>query len=384
MDIYLDNSATTKVRDEVLEEIISMYSKDYGNPSSLHRMGLVVEKKIDIARKNVAKIVNAKPDNIYFTSGGTESNNIAINGFVNKLNSNTSNIVTTVFEHASVSNIFKNYEQKGYDVRYLSTDLNGFIDMDDFNRLVDCNTGFLSIIYVNNEIGTIQKLSELIKIAKEKNKNIKIHIDAIQAFGKIKIDVNKLDIDSMSFSSHKINGPKGVGGLYLKKGSNLEGLMFGGGQEKNIRPGTENTPGIVGFGKACELLYSDLNETTDRMRKIRNQYAEKLLNSINKIKINTLLDENSAPHILSISFENIKAEVLLHYLENYNIYVSTGSACSSNYDSISSTLKSIKLSDKLIEGTIRISIGYYNTFDEIDYTVNKINECVSDIRSIIG
>ena len=383
MKVYLDNCATTKVRDEVLNEMIEIYSVEYGNPSSLHRMGLNVEKKITAARKNVASLINANESEIYFTSGGTESNNIAINSHVSKINKANGNIVTTNIEHPSVFNVYKQFEKKGYDVRFLETDNCGLIDLGSLEKLVDENTGLLSIIYVNNEIGTIQKLDEIVKLAKKINKSIKIHVDAIQAFGKVNIDVKKLNIDTMAFSSHKIHGPKGVGGLYVNSKSSLEALMFGGGQEGSLRPGTENTPGIIGFGKACELIKNNFYEDVSKLNELKLKYAEKLNNNISDIKINSLLNENGAPHVLNVSFKDIKAEVLLHYLENYNIYVSTGAACSSKSKNENRTLSAIGLNEKFVNGTIRISFGYFNNNEEIDYTVDKIKECVEEIRKII-
>ena len=381
MNTYLDNCATTKVRDEVLDEIINIYKKDYGNPSSLHRMGLTVEKKIYDARKNLASLINASEKNILFTSGGTESNNIAINSHMLKINKNQ-NIVTTNIEHASIFNVFKQYEKKGYDVRYLSTDNKGFIDFKSLEKSVDEKTGLISIIYVNNEIGTIQKLDEIIRFVRSKNNKIKIHVDAIQAIGKIPIDVKKLNIDTMSFSSHKIHGPKGVGALYINSKSNFEALMYGGGQEGSLRPGTENTPGIIGFGKACQLIKNNFKEEVDKLNMLRSAYAKKLSEGIDDIKINSMLDNNGAPHVLSVSFSDVKAEVLVHYLENYDIYVSTGAACSSKSDSISRTLESIGLNDNYINGTIRISFGYFNDIKDVDFTVSKIVESVNDIRKI--
>lgn len=381
MTIYLDNSATTKVRDEVLVEMIDILKNDYGNPSSLHRMGLNIEKKIELARKNLAALINSSENEILFTSGGTESNNLAISGHIAKLSKNN-NIVTTAIEHPSVYNLYKQYEKKGYDVRYIDTDERGLIDFDSIKKLVDINTGLISIIYVNNEIGTIQKLDDIIKLVREINPSIKIHIDAIQALGKLPINMKKLNIDTMSFSAHKIHGPKGVGALYINSRSNLEALMFGGYQERAIRPGTENTPGIIGFGKACELIKKEFNEEVKKLNTLKLTYAEKLRERIEDININSMLDERAAAHILSISFKHVKAEVLVHYLENYGIYVSTGAACSSKQKVENRTLSSIGLDDSFIDGTIRISFGYFNNIDEIDYTVEKISECVDDIRKI--
>lgn len=382
MTIYLDNSATTRVRDEVLLEMTDVLKNEYGNPSSLHRMGLNIEKRIEAARKNIASLINCGENEILFTSGGTESNNLAINSHVSKLNKG-SNIVTTSIEHPSVYNIYKQYEKRGYDVRYLDTDKQGFIDFESLKKLVDINTGLISIIYVNNEIGTIQKLNEIIKHVKEINSNTRIHIDAIQALGKLSINMKKLNVDTMSLSAHKVHGPKGVGALYINSKTNIEAFMYGGYQEKGIRPGTENTSGIIGFGKACELLKKDFNDEIKRLNLLKLAYADKLREKIEDISINSILGEEGTAHILNVSFKAVKAEVLVHYLENYGIYVSTGAACSSKQKVENRTLNAIKLDDKFIEGTIRISFGYFNSIEELDYTVDKIKECVEDIRKII-
>lgn len=381
MTIYLDNAATTKVRDEVLAEMTDVLSNDYGNPSSLHRMGLIVEKRIEAARKNVASLINCSDNEILFTSGGTESNNLAIHSHVSKLNK-SHNIVTTAIEHPSVYNVYKEYENRGYDVRYIDTDKQGLIDFESLKKLVDKNTGLISIMYVSNEIGIVQKLDEIIKYVKEINSSIKIHIDAIQALGKLPINMKKLNVDTMSFSAHKVHGPKGTGALYVNSKANLEAMMYGGFQEKGIRPGTENTSGIIGFGKACELLKQDFNEEVNKFKSLKLAYAEKLKEMIEDISINSSFDENGAAHILNVSFKTVKAEVLVHYLENYGIYVSTGAACSSKKDVENRTLSAIKLDNDLIEGTIRLSFGYFNSNDEIDYAVDKIKECVEDIRKI--
>ncbi len=381
MIIYLDNSATTRVRDEVLAEMTDVLINEYGNPSSLHRMGLNIEKKIEAARKNVASLISCNENEILFKSGGTESNNLAIHNHVSKLNKGN-NIVTTVIEHPSVYNIYQQYEKKWYDVRYLDTDKQGFIDLDSLKNSVDINTGLISIIYVNNEIGTIQKIDEIIKYVRGVNPNIKIHIDAIQALGKVPINMKKLNIDTMSLSAHKIHGPKGVGALYINSKSSIEAIVYGGYQERGIRPGTENTPGIVGFGKACELIKKDFNDEVKRLSNLKILYAEKLKEKIDDISINSILDENGAAHILNVSFKNVKAEVLVHYLESYGIFVSTGAACSSKQKVENRTLRAIKLDDKFIEGTIRISFGHFNTIEELDYAISKVKECVEDIRKV--
>ena len=384
MDIYLDNSATTKIRQEVMEEIKDVYENNYGNPSSIHRKGLQIEKKMEISRKSVARVINAKPEEIYFTGGGTESNNIAILGHLNNLSKSEIryNIITTQIEHPSVYNIFKHFDEN-LDVKYLGTDNTGKINISELAESVDENTLLVSIILVNNELGTIQELDKIVETVKKKNKRTKIHVDAIQAFGKIKIDTNKSHVDTISFSSHKIHGPKGVGGLYIRSGCRINSVIFGGNQEKGIRPGTENTPGIVGFGKACELVYENFEEETDKLYALKEKYGMKLKEEIEDIKINSDLTKFGAPHILNVSFKNIKGEVLVHYLEDKGIYVSTGSACSSKSKSDNRILKSINLDRDYIDGTIRISFGHFNNFDEIDYVIFNMKESINEIRKFM-
>lgn len=384
MEIYLDNSATTKIRPEVMAEIIDIYENNYGNPSSIHRKGLQIEKKIEIARKSVAKVINAKSEEIYFTGGGTESNNIAILGHLN--NSNNSevkyNIITTKIEHPSVYNIFKHFEEK-LQVKYLNTDESGKIDISELADSIDDNTLLVSIILVNNELGTIQDLEKIVEIIKKKNKRTRIHVDAIQAYGKIKIDTNKTSVDTIAFSSHKIHGPKGVGGLYIRSGCRINSMIFGGNQEKGIRPGTENTPGIVGFGKACELVYNNFQDETDKLYDLKNQYGTRLKEEIEDVKINSDITRQGAPHILNVSFKKIRGEVLVHYLEDKGIYVSTGSACSSKAKNDNRILKSINLDRDYMDGTIRISLGSFNNFDEIDYVMENIKQSINEIRKIM-
>lgn len=380
MEVYLDNSATTKVRPEILQQIIDMNENFYGNPSSLHRMGLQAEKRIKEARKSAAKIINARPEEIYFTGGGTESNNIAIFGLLSGVDKKQ-NIITTKIEHPSVYNVFNHFKDKA-EIRYVESDCTGRIDLENLKELVDENTLLVSIMHVNNEIGIVQDLNKIIKIIKDKNKDTKIHVDAVQSYGKINIDVNKLPVDTISFSSHKIHGPKGVGGLYIRSGIKLSSITFGGGQEKAVRPGTENTPGIVGFGEACELVYSGFKKEINKLYEIKNLYAKRLSEEISDIKINSPMDDDGAPHILNVSFKNVRGEVLLHYLEQKGIYVSTGSACSSKAKN-NRILEAIKLDKEYIDGTIRISLGYFNNMDEVEYVVENIKYSVNDIRKIM-
>ena len=378
MVVYLDNSATTKVRPEVLKEIIDVNENYYGNPSSIHRMGLKVEKKIEEARKSAAKLIGAASEEVFFTGGGTESNNIAIFGHLSNL-SKHNNIITTKIEHPSVYNVFKQFEDK-CTVNYLDTDECGRINTAQLKEFVDENTLLVSIMHVNNEIGIIQDLDEISNIIKAKNNNTKLHVDAVQSLGKIKIDVKRLSLDTLSFSSHKIHGPKGVGGLFIRSGLKINPITYGGGQERGIRSGTENTAGIIGFGKACELIYDNFDEEVKKLYSLKEQYIEKFTEEIDDIRINTSTSD-TAPHIINISFKNVPGEVLVHYLEGNDIYVSTGSACSSKARD-NRILDAIKLSKEYQAGTIRISLGHFNDFEEIDYVIDKIKQAVKDIRSI--
>lgn len=380
MEVYLDNSATTKIKPQVLCQIVDINERYYGNPSSLHKMGLEIEKKVKQARKSAAKIINAKPEEIYFTGGGTESNNIAISGIIYGT-SLGKNIVTTEIEHASVYNTCSHFKDK-VEIRYVKTDNMGRINTENLRELVDENTILVSIMHVNNETGIVQDLKNIAKIVKEKNKSTKIHADAVQSYGKINIDVNSLPVDTLTFSSHKIHGPKGVGGLYVRSGIKLNSIIFGGGQEKDVRPGTENTPGIVGFGEACELVYSEFKEKSNKLNQLKKIYAKKLSEEITDMRINSSMEEDGAPHILSVSFKNVRGEVLLHYLEQKGIYVSTGSACSSRAKG-NRILEALKLDPEYADGTIRISLGYFNNEDEVEYVVENIKYSVSEIRKIM-
>jgi len=380
MEVYLDNSATTRVRQEVMDEVTDVNINCYGNPSSIHRMGLKTEKRIEEARKYVAKIINAKTDEIFFTGGGTESNNIALLGHLYGIEGKN-NVVTTSIEHPSVYNVLKHFKDN-VEIRYLETDNFGRVNLEQLEDLIDENTLLVSIMHVNNELGIVQNLSEICKITKNKNKNTKIHVDAVQSYGKIKIDTNKIPADTISFSSHKIHGPKGVGGLFIRSGVKINPIIFGGGQEKNIRPGTENTPGIVGFGKACQLVYENFEEETTKLRNLKNLYAKRLTEEIKDTKINSTLSDDGAPHILNVSFKNVRGEVLVHFLEMKGVYVSTGSACSSRSKS-NRILEAIQLDQDYVDGTIRISLGHFNNKDEVEYVVESIKQSVEEIRKIM-
>ncbi|WP_427340297.1 cysteine desulfurase family protein [Caloranaerobacter sp. DY30410] len=382
MEVYLDNSATTKPRDEVIDAMIYMLKSVYGNPSSLHRKGLEAEKEIEKSRKIISKFLGVDSKEIFFTSGGTESNNIAIHGLIKKHAKRGNHIVTTKIEHPSVLNIFKHYEDKGFEVTYLDVNEKGIVDLKQLENSINDKTILVSIMMVNNEIGTIQPIKEVIEIIKKKNKNVKLHVDGVQAFGKIDVQLKNLGVDTFSFSGHKIHGPKGVGGLYIKNGTILEPIIFGGNQEKGLRSGTENTPGIVGLGKAVEIIKNNFENEKNHILEIKKYFIDKVIERIDNIKINSYTDDRCAPHIVNISFIGVKGEVLLHYLEEDGIFVSTGSACSSHKKGRSHVLKSIGLKEKEIDGAIRFSFAFYNTKEEIEYVIDKLEKSVRDIRKI--
>lgn len=380
MEIYLDNAATTKPRPEVVEAVIKTYTSEYGNPSSLHRKGLEAEKLIREARTSVAKLIGALESEIYFTSGGTESNNIAIQGIVQKYARKNKHLITTEIEHHSVLNIFKHLETQGYDVTYLPVDKNCKIDLKKLEEYVREDTALVSIMLVNNEIGSIQNIKEISKIVKSKSA-AKIHVDAVQAVGKIPVNVKMLDIDAMSVSGHKLHATKGIGALYLKSGLNINAVYKGSNQESGIKPGTENVPGIVGFGKACEIVANNLEIESSYIRKLRDNMATQLQALLENTIVNTPIEE-SAPHILSITFKGIRGEVFLHYIENENVYVSTGAACSSKSKG-SHVLKAIGLKPDDIDATIRISLSVFNTDKEVEIAIEAMVKTVNEIRKIM-
>lgn len=379
--IYLDNCATTKPDKEVVEVMMKALTDDFANPSSLHSFGLKVEKEIDIARKNAADLIEAQSDEIYFTSGGTESNNIAVHGAIEKNKRRGKKIITSSIEHASIDDQFKHYKELGYEVVYLDVDKTGAVDIEKFKKEMNEDTILVSIIYVHNELGTVNNVKEIFEIAKSVNKNVFCHVDGVQSVGKIPVNVKEIGCDTFSFSSHKIYGPKGMGGLYKKRDVNIDSLVIGGGQEKGLRSGTENVPGILGFGKACELTKRDLEKRLDHAREIKEYLLEKLNNNLEDYKINT--PENATNFIVSLSILDIRAEVLLHYLEGDEIYISTASACTSNGTHKSTTLKQIGLDDKYAEGTIRICTSKDTTKEDIDVFVEKLVEYVDEIRKIM-
>jgi len=380
MEIYLDNSATTKPYKEVVDKMVEALTTDYANPSSLHRRGIDVEKNIKSIRQEIARTIGAKDKEIYFTSGGTESNNSIIRGVANLYKKRKNHIISTQIEHPSVLNTLKDLEEDGFEVTYLNVDKDGKIDIEEFKQSIKQTTILVSIMHVNNEIGTIQPIEEIGKYLKSLKDKVYFHVDAVQSYGKINFKPSKYNIDFMSVSGHKLHGPKGIGFMYVKENNRLKPILTGGGQEIGIRSGTENVPGIYGIGEAIKILNKDLNSTINKIQELKDLLKEEIVNNIDNIKINS--PEDGVCHILNISFEDVKGEVLLHYLEQKGVYVSTGSACSSKKKG-SHVLNAIGLNPKEIDGAIRFSLSDLNTKEEIIETVKILKESVSDLRMII-
>lgn len=381
--IYLDNCSTTKPREEVIK-IMSESMVDYfGNPSSLHRLGMISEKKIKESRSYIAKYLDVDSNEIYFTSGGTEGNNIGIQSVVNKFKNRGNHIITTKIEHPSVLNIMKNYEKQGFKVTYLDVDDLGYISLEELENSINDNTILVSIMHVNNEIGAIQPIDRIKQILNGKDSKALFHVDGIQGFGKVDFSLKRFGIDIYTFSAHKIYGPKGVGGLYIDKSHSLSPIVFGGNQENGIRSGTENVPGIIGFGQAVKIMSENFLDESNHVKELKAYFISKVQDEIEDIRINTSLGEKSSPYILNISFRNTRGEVLLHYLEDKKIYVSTTSACSSTGTEKSHVLKSIGLSNNEIEGSIRFCFSYENVKKDIDYTVEILKNSIKEIRQII-
>lgn len=378
--IYLDNCATTKPRAEVVEEMMRILNTDFANPSSLHRFGMKAEEEREKARKNVAELLGTSEKNIIFTSGGTESNNLAIQGILEKTVNRNKKILTTKIEHSSVLDQFKHYEQMGYDVRYIPVDRYGHID-EEF-LLANVNGAvLLALHHVNNEVGTLNDIKSVASKVRKINKDVHIHVDGVQAFGKIPFKVRDFEIDTYSFSSHKIYGPKGVGGLYIKPGTNLRSLFIGGGQEKNLRSGTENMPGIVGFGKAASIMRENFESEYNHAIELKAYAKDKIESEFKDFEFN--FDENSSPYIFNVGFRNVRGEVLLHFLENDEIYISTSSACSANSGGKSHVLTELGIDNKLLEGSIRFCFSYEITKVDLDIFIDKLKIYINEIRSIM-
>jgi cysteine desulfurase len=379
MPIYLDNSATTRVCEEAAQKVLDVMLNHYGNPSSLHSMGLDAELIVTGARENIAAALHCKPSEIIFTSCGTEANNLAIFSAANTLRRRGNRIVTTKLEHPSVQNVMHELEKSGFEVVYLSPDANGFIKADELAAAITPDTILVSMMLVNNETGAIQPVEAIKKAVLKAHSPALIHCDAVQAFCKIPLRPDKLGVDLLTISSHKIHGPKGAGALYVRNGVRLLPMLFGGGQEKGIRSGTESVPAIAGFGKAAQIAFEKLDETSRLTRSLRDycieQFKEMPYVVINAPALALALAVSSldmyAPHIMNISVLGIRSETMLHYLESEDIYVSSGSACSKGAKS--HVLAAMSLPDKNIDSALRISFSRFNTLDEAKILIEAVS-----------
>lgn len=378
--IYFDNAATTRAADEVAERVRYMLLENFGNPSAQSMMGVRAENELNDARKIMAKSINALPEEIYFTSGGTEDDNWAIFGTAEGYKRSGKHIITTSIEHPAVAEPMERLRQKGWDITVLDVDKNGYIDLDALRDSIREDTVLVSTILINNEVGTIQDASAVGKLIKEKNPNTLFHVDAVQAFGKYPIDVRKMGIDMLSMSGHKIHGPKGVGFFYMKKGLKVRPIIYGGGQERGQRSATENTPGIVGLAKAVELAMENMDASHEKVMEVKRTLAEGILRDIPKTHINGPSIEEASPYVLNVSFNGLRSEVLLHSLEESEIYVSAGSACSSKKKGGSHVLRSLGLSEERIEGAVRFSFCRYNTVDEALFCLEVLKEKTAFLR----
>lgn len=375
---YFDHSATTAVNEKVVREMLPYFTIEYGNASSVYGIARNAKRAVENARTKVANAINADPKEIYFTSGGSESDNLIIKGIAYANRKKGNHIITSKIEHHAVLDSCKNLEKEGFEVTYLDVDENGKVDLEQLKNSIKKNTILISIMYANNEIGTIEPIEEIGKIAKEHG--IYFHTDAVQAIGSVMIDVKKLNIDALSMSGHKFYGPKGIGALYVRNGLEFQKMQDGGHQEKNKRAGTENVPGIVGLGKAIEIVYKDFYMKYNYLKELRDYYQSEIEKRIDNIKINGDI-ENRLPGNCNISFKNVDGEALLLKLDEMGICASAGSACTAGLSEPSHVLLAIGLNDEFANGALRITIGLDNTKDDIDYLVNTLVDIVKDLRN---
>jgi len=377
--IYMDHSATSPVKKEVLEAMEPYFKESFGNASTFYGLGREAKEALENARNDVAKLIGAESDEIIFTSGGTESDNIAIQGIAYKLQSKGKHIITSSIEHPAVIETCKALEKKGFKVTYLPVYENGIVRVMDLEKAITDDTILITIMHANNEIGTIQPISEIGKIAKKHG--IKFHTDAVQSVGKIPVDVKALNVDLLSISSHKLYGPKGIGALFVKKGTRLEPILFGGGQEKDLSPGTENIPGIIGLAKACEIANADLNHNIKYITNLRDKLRDGVLKIVDKSYLNGDAQQR-LPGNLNFRFTGIEGESIILMLDAEGIAASTGSACSSTKLTASHVLKAIGLEDVDSHGSLRLTLGAENTEEEVETVINAIESIVERLRSM--
>lgn len=379
MEVYFDNSATTRCSAKAAELMVKVLTEDYGNPSSLHRKGMEGENYIKEARNRICKTLKINDTELIFTSGGTESNNLAILGAAMANKRSGMHLVTTRVEHPAVGSPMKFLEEQGFCVTYLDVDEHGLISLEELEQAVTPETILVSIMYVNNEIGAVEPIAEAARIIKSRNPKTLFHVDAIQAYGKYIIHPKRMGIDLLSVSSHKIHGPKGVGFLYVKEKTKLKPLIFGGGQQKGMRSGTENVPGTAGMGQAALEAYEDFEAKQQYLYELKEAFVTGLRKQ-EWAHVNGKTGRDSAPHIVSVSFAGVRSEVLLHALEDKGIYVSAGSACASNKPAVSSTLQAIGIKREYLDTTVRFSFCTENTMEEISYCLDTLQEIVPMLK----
>ena len=379
MEVYLDNSATTRCYPEVAQLVSKIMCDDYGNPSSMHMKGVQGEQHVRYAKEVFAKLLKVQAKEIFFTSGGTESDNLAILGCAGANVRAGKHLITTKIEHPAVLETFVYLEKQGFEVTYLGVDRNGVVRLEDVQKALRPDTILVSIMHTNNEVGSLQPIEEIGALIKQYNPKILFHVDAVQGFGKFRIFPKKMNIDLLSISSHKIHGPKGVGVLYVGEKVKIHPIAFGGGQQKGLRSGTENVPGIAGMAKAAEMVYAHLEDDVDCIYQLKEYFVEGV-QKIENVQVNGYTGRNSAPHVVSVSVRGVRSEVLLHALEDKGIYVSAGSACASNHPKISETLKAMGVENVLLDSTIRFSFSTLTTKEEIDYTLQAMYDMIPMLR----
>jgi len=381
-EIYLDNSATTQVSPEVSQAVVEVMTRNYGNPSAMHKMGLAAAQIVQQSRQSVAGIIGAKPDEIFFCSGGTEANNWAIQGIVRSKRANLpGRIITSLVEHASVLKTCQVLGQQGYQVTFLPVNALGIVDPKDVEQAITKDTVLLSLMHVNNETGAIQPIQEVGKILRQ-YPQIVFHVDGVQSFGKLPCDVGRFGVHLLSLSGHKIHGPKGIGALYIRSGTRIAPYLWGGEQENSLRAGTENVPGIAGFGTAAHIAGRHMDDYSKVVGGMRRTFWEIISARLDGTKVNSPMNKNGAPHILNLSFEGIKAEVLLRVLQDRGIFASSGSACHSRRTMASHVLSAMGMQKKHLESTLRFSFSLLNTKEEISIAADQVSEAVAELRSL--
>ena len=377
--VYLDNSATTAVDQAVIETMLPYFDKAYGNASSFHSFGREAARALESARDQVATLIGAKPSEIYFTAGGTESDNIAILGIAYANRDKGNHIITTAIEHPAVLETCRHLEESGFKVTYLPVDIDGRVSLSDLREAITEETILITIMHANNEIGTIQHVRDMGALARDRD--VAFHTDAVQSIGKVPLDVEFSNIDLLSISSHKLHGPKGAGALYMREGTAITPVIFGGGHERGLRPSTENVPGIAGFGKACEIAHNRLDEDIEHMTSLRDKLIKGILDAIPKSVLNGPCSDRLCNNV-NISFEAVEGEALILALDRVGIAASTGSACSSKKSTASHVLLATGLSEQMAYGSLRLSLSRYTTEDDVGYVLEKLPSIVQRLRSM--